>query len=417
MMSAATYTGPVTLTQFQHGVDVAAMAARFRRRCPAVNLDDIDAIPPAFVRELTDKLSERCLANGLGEMMVTNHATHVQVLDEYRSHLAIVRELMGDLVQKVMTRVTNLRMELRDYMFLSGKVIRAGLFAGKDALLTTKTILAPTQGSRVHKTTSVRANDITAVQVNADTRHVTDDRIDCALRNGSIHKDGCIVPFSRLLANRNVLYRSVERTVQHSLDVLALRNGYRPVRPVDSAVLRIVKRLSVAFAFRERVGRAVLPPVPETVSALLDGILQGLGIYLANPWIDLLQHHKLGLRRKARHAVAAAYPVHGHIVQRTVVGDAYATEALRKEPGLFRSGIKTVFVRPQHITNILKFPDKNKRESEKYEQISFINSFDLQHLLSCSILSQIPFQIPSEISEPVDTLILRGIRRTYSSPG
>ena len=77
---------------------MAAMAARFRRRRPAVNLDDIDAIPPAFVRELTDKLAERCLANGLGEMMVTNHAAHVQVLDEYRTHLAIVRELMGDLL-------------------------------------------------------------------------------------------------------------------------------------------------------------------------------------------------------------------------------------------------------------------------------------------------------------------------------
>ena len=98
MMSTATYIGPVTLTQFQHGVDVAAMAARFRRRRPAVNFDDIDAIPPAFVRELMDKLAERCLANGLGKMMVTNHATHVQVLDEYRSHLAIVRELMGDLL-------------------------------------------------------------------------------------------------------------------------------------------------------------------------------------------------------------------------------------------------------------------------------------------------------------------------------
>ena len=417
MMSAAAYTSPIPLAEFQSAIDPSASRAGLGRWRPAVNLYDVHAVPPPLIRELAQELPERRIADRLCQVMIALHSAHVQVLDEYRSHLAIVRQFMSYLVQKVVTLVPDLRVALGDYMLLSGTVIGSGLFAGKDVLLTTKTILAPTQGSRVYKTTSVRANDITTVQVNADTRPVTDDRIDRALRNGCIHKDGCIVPLSRLLANRNVLYRSVERTVQHSLDVLALRNGYRPVRPVDSAMLRIVKRLSAAFAFRKRVGRAVLPPVPETVSALLDGILQGLGIYLANPWIDLLQHHKLSLRRKARHTVAAAYPVHGHIVQRTVVGDAYATEALRKEPGLFRSGIKTVFVRPQHITNILKFPDKNKRESEKYEQISFINSFDLQHLLSCSILSQIPFQIPSEISEPVDTLILRGIRRTYSSPG
>ncbi len=98
MMSTATNTSPIPLAEFQSAIDLSAHGAGLGRWCPAVNLYDVHTIPLTFVRQLTDKLSERRVAYRLGQVMIAPHATHVQVLDEYRTHLAIVREFMRDLV-------------------------------------------------------------------------------------------------------------------------------------------------------------------------------------------------------------------------------------------------------------------------------------------------------------------------------
>ena len=108
---------------------------------------------------------------------------------------------------------------------------------------------------------------------------------------------------------------------------------------------------------------AVFPPVFEAIHTLLNDILQRLRVYFVQPWIYLLERDKLGLRREAGHTVPAAYPVHRHIVQRTVVCDAAAAETPGEKLGLLHSRIKTVFIRSQHITNLLKFIDNHKKKS------------------------------------------------------
>ena len=389
MMSAATYTSPITLTEFQSAIDPSACGAGLGRRCPAVNLYDVHAVPLTFVRQLTDKLSERRIADRLCQVMIALHTTHVQVLDEYRSHLAIVRQFMRDLVQKIMALVPDLRMALGDYMLLSGSVVGSGLFPGEATLLEAETMLRMSQCFRTDIATTIRTNDITAVQVNANARISVDDCITFQFLNSRIYKNGGIIPVSGAFADGDVLYRSVKRTMQHGLDVLALRNGYRPVLPVNGTMLQVVKRLPGILTLRNRMVGTMLPPVPETVRTLLDCILQGLGVHFVQPWIYLLERDKLRLRREAGHTVPAAYPVHRHIVQRTVVCNAAATEAPGKELGLLRSRIETVFVCSQHITNLLKFIDNHKEKSTNHEQISFV------------------------ISQPVDPLILRGIRRAH----
>ena len=96
--------------------------------------------------------------------------------------------------------------------------------------------------------------------------------------------------------------------MQHGLDILALGNGDRSVLPVNTAVLGVVKRLPGILTLRNRMVRTVLPPVPEAVRTLLDGILQRLGVNFTNPRINLLQHHKLCLRCKSGDTVSATNP-------------------------------------------------------------------------------------------------------------
>ena len=340
MMSAATYTSPIPLAEFQSAINPSACRTGLGRRRPAVDLHDVHAVPLTFVRQLTDKLSERRVADRLGQVMIALHTTHVQVLDEYRSHLAIVRQFMSYLMQKVVTLVPDLRVALGDYMLLSGSVVRAGLFPGKAALLETKTPLGMLQRLRVDIAPAVGTDNIAAVQVYANTRILVNNGVTFKFPNGRVDKNGRIVPVSGALADGNVFDRAVKRSMQHGLDILALGNGDHSVLPVNTAVLRVVKRLPGVLTLRNRMVRTVFPPVPEAVRTLLDCILQGLGVHLVQPRINRLERGKLRLRREAGHTVPAAYPVHRHIVQRTVVCDAAAAETPGEKLGLLRCRIK-----------------------------------------------------------------------------
>lgn len=392
MMSAATYASPLPVAQRQAVIDLPAHGTTLRGRRPATNLDDIHAVPMTLVRQLTDKLSERCVAYCLRKMMVAYHATHVQVFDEHRSHLAIVRQLMRDLVQEIVTNIPDPCMAPGDYMLLPVPVLRTRLFPGEDTLLTTKAPLVLRKGLRATETTAVGADDFAAIQIDADARRRGYHNVTGQLPDRGFYKNRSIVSVAGLPADCNVLHPSVERTMQHRLDPLALRNGHSPTIPVDRTMLGIVERLPDVLALRDRVLGPMLPPVPESVGALLDGVLQRLGVDLAQPRETLLHRYKLPLRIKIRYAPLQTYPEHRHIVQRAIVRDADTTEALREEFGLFRCRIETVFVRPQHNTNILKSIDIHKEKPMDHKQILVNHTHDVQHRLSCSILTQIPLQ-------------------------
>ena len=128
MTSTATFTSPCTLTEFQSATDPSTNGTGLRRRRPAVNLHHVDAVPLSLVRQLSDELAESRVTDRLREGMIVHHAAHVQVLDEYRTHLAIVRQFMRDLVQEVAARVPDLRMAFGNDVLLPCPVVRAFLF-------------------------------------------------------------------------------------------------------------------------------------------------------------------------------------------------------------------------------------------------------------------------------------------------
>lgn len=141
--------------------------------------------------------------------------------------------------------------------------------------------------------------------------------------------------------------------MKHNRNILTLRNTESPMFPVYTAVLRIMKRLPILLAFEQRVSSSMLPPVLESVSYLLDGILQRLRVDLTEPRVDFLQGGELLLGAEATYTDSSSAPHHRHVVKRAIVRHTATTEALREELRLIYSGIEPVFIRIQHDTNIL----------------------------------------------------------------
>ena len=388
MTSTATYTSPCTLIERQRTVPVSTNVACLGRRCPAVNLHDVHAIPISLVRELPYELTERSIGNRLREMRVSLHAPDVQVLDEHRTHLAVVREFMSDLMEPVAPDILDLGVMLRDDTTLSGIVCGTLDLFGKMSLLTPEFCFGFSHGSRTVKPTTVGANHVATVQVDADGCICVDNGIDGCQLNRRINENGHIVSAGRLAGDGHILDSAVKRAVQYDLDIPALRDRDSAPLPVDGAVLWIVKRLPLrALTLRERMRGTMLPPVDETVRALFDRVLQGLGVHIAHPWIHILQYRELRLGCNTRNAISTTNPEHRHVVERTVKHNPYTTKALLEELGLLLSRIETIFVRSQHRTNILKISNKykeNQRFMSKYNSTSHTTFNIGYHVVFCT---------------------------------
>ena len=98
---------PTALAKFQSFVHAATFAASFRAWSETVYLDKVHAIPPALVFKQREEHPERRVPYGSGQMMVTLHSLHVQVLHADGTHLVVVRERMGDFVEVISTAVGN----------------------------------------------------------------------------------------------------------------------------------------------------------------------------------------------------------------------------------------------------------------------------------------------------------------------
>ena len=105
MVCATLQASPTALTQFQSFIHIAALAASLRACGKAVYLDKVHTIPPAFVFKHREEHPERCVPGCLSQVVVTLHPLHVQILHAEGTHLAVVRECMGDLVEVVLAAV------------------------------------------------------------------------------------------------------------------------------------------------------------------------------------------------------------------------------------------------------------------------------------------------------------------------
>ena len=106
-MRATFRTSPVSLVQFQSFIHIAAFAAGLRAWDKAVYLDEIHTIPAALVFKQHQEYPERCVTYGLRQMVVMLHTLHVQILHAEGTHLAVVRECVGDFMKVILTAVSN----------------------------------------------------------------------------------------------------------------------------------------------------------------------------------------------------------------------------------------------------------------------------------------------------------------------
>ena len=116
MMGTATHTSPLSVAEFQATVYLSARGAGLAACGPTTNAHQVDAFPTALVLKNRIEPADARIRDAVGKMMITEHALHVQVLDTNRTHLAVVRQLMSDLVNIVQPPVGCLGMNEGDMM-------------------------------------------------------------------------------------------------------------------------------------------------------------------------------------------------------------------------------------------------------------------------------------------------------------
>ena len=422
MNRTARHTAPLPVAELQTTVDLSTRRAGPAACVPTADTYQVDALPAALVLKNGIEPADARIRDAVSKMVVPEHALHVQVLDANGAHLAVVRQLMSDLVNIVEPLVGYFRVNA-GYMMLNlfpvGRTLR---LMSQFPLIVLQTLLCCLCKVRSSELSTIRTDGKRLdTGINADSSGYLDLAAGL-LADCSIHQDGSIVLPVSVHRDRHILDLSVEASVKHYRDILALRYAESPALPVDGAVLRIVERLPVLLPLGQRMIRSMLPPVLEGVSNLLDSVLKRLGIDLAEPWINLLQGDKLSLCSIEVYTDTCSAPHHRHIVERAVVCHAAAAEALREELRLFRSRIKPVFVSSQHSTNILILCSAVKQKKHQNEQIQCFGTLDIQCGISHRILAKVPIQpaaLPcggkTEDSAPAECCRTWNIHSVYGS--
>ena len=355
MNSTTRHTSPCPVAEFQTTVCFSASGAGLARCVPATDPNKVDAFPVALVLKDGIEPADARICDAIGKVMVPKHTLHIQILDTDGTHLAVVRQLMSDFVDIVEPLVGNLVMYACDMMLNL-------LPSGRSLRLVTQFPLVMFQ-TLLSCLGKMRSSELTAIRADCKGLYTGVDANGCACVNsrtwllvdGSINKDRSIVFPVRIHRDSHILDLAVEASVKNDRDILALRNAECLMFLVYTTVLRIMERLSILFAFEKGMRCSMLPPVLEGICDLLDCILQGLGVNLTEPWINLLQGGELLLSAETTYTDSTSAPHHRHIVQRAIVRNTATAEALGEELLLIRSRIEPIFERPHHDTNILIF--------------------------------------------------------------
>lgn len=395
MNTAARHTDPLPVAEIQPVIDLSTRGAGPAACVPTADAYQVDTLPAALVLKDGVEPADASIRDAVGKVTVPKHALHVQVLDADGAHLAVVRQLMSDLVNIVEPLIGYFRVNA-GYMMLNllpvGRTLR---LKSQFPLIVLQTLLCCLS--------KVRRDELSAIRTHCKGLHARIDAdgsgcVDLTARllaDRGVNQDGSIVLPIGIHRDRHVLDLAEETSVKHYRDILALGYAESPALPVYGAVLRIVERLPVLLALRQGMIRPMFPPVLESVSNLLDSVLKRLGVDLAEPGVDLLQGDKLSLCSIEVYADTCSAPQHRHIVERAVIRYAAAAEALQKELRLFRSRIKPVFVSSQHSTNILILCFDVKQKEHQNEQIQSFDTLDIQCGISHRILAKVPIQSAS----------------------
>lgn len=135
------HTGPFSVAQLQTTVDLSTRGASPAGCIPATNANQVDALPSALVLKDRIKPADARISDAISKMSVLEHSLHIQVLNADGAHLAVVRQLMSDLVDIVKPLVGNLGMNICNLVlnFLpSGRTLS---FMSQLSLVMLKTLL------------------------------------------------------------------------------------------------------------------------------------------------------------------------------------------------------------------------------------------------------------------------------------
>lgn len=393
MTTATRRTYPLAVTQPQMAVHRSARGTGLARRVPTTDPYQIDSLPTALVLKKRIEHSKTCICQTVCKVMVPEHTLHIQVLDAYGTHLIVVRQMVSDLVNIVKTPVGNLCVDTGYMMLDLLPTQRTFGLVPQFPLVMLQAFLGHPRKMGRNKLAAIGTDGKCLYSGIYSNRSFGNNVTARFFADCRINEYGSIVFPVGIHGNRHILYSTKETAMQNNRNILALWNTERPVLPVNRTVLWIVKRLTILLAFRKRMLGHVTPPVLESISHLFDRILQGLGIDLIQPGINLFQRYKLFLSSETADTDSRTAPHHGHIIERSVIYNTKTAETLREVFSLFRCRIKTVFVRPQHDANILILCLNTKLKKHENEQISRISALNVQCGISHCVFHKIPLQL------------------------
>ena len=109
---------PLPVAELQTTVDLSTCGASPAGCIPATNANQVDALPSALVLKNGIKPADARISDAISKMSVLEHSLHIQVLNADSTHLAVVRQLMRDLVNVVWPLVRDLDVNA-SYMMLN----------------------------------------------------------------------------------------------------------------------------------------------------------------------------------------------------------------------------------------------------------------------------------------------------------
>ena len=314
MNRTAKHTGPLSVAELQTAVHLSASGAGPARRVPAADAYQVDTLPTALVLKDGIEPADACICDAICKVVISEHTLNIQVLDADRTHLAVVRQLMSDLVNVIKSLIGDLDMYACDMMLNL-------LPAGRTLRLVTQfpLVMLQTLFSRLGKMSSLEFTTIgaygksfyTGINTDSGSFFHSGTRF---LADGGVHEDGSIVLTIWVHRDSHILNLAAETPVKNDRNVFTLRDAKSFMFPINCAVLRIMERLPILLALKHWMISSMLPPVFESICHLLDSILQRLRVDLAKPRVYLLQCDKLSLGSIVANAYTTSAPHYGHIV-------------------------------------------------------------------------------------------------------
>lgn len=158
MNRTARHTSPCPIAEFQTRIHLSACGAGPTRCIPATDAYQVNTFPAALVLKNRIESTDTCICNTIGKMMVLEHTLHIQILDADGTHLAVVRQLMSNLMNEVEPLVGNLGINTSNMMlnFLpTGRPLR---FVTQFSLVMLQAFLCRLGKMRCSELTAVRAD-------------------------------------------------------------------------------------------------------------------------------------------------------------------------------------------------------------------------------------------------------------------